>query len=89
MKKKEGMILRRLGKEAVIVAESLELIDFDRLVSLNDSAAYIWESLPASGFDTDTVIKLLTERYDVDITTATLDARELIDIWVEAGIIET
>ena len=41
MKKINGMVLRHLGTEAVIVAESLEMIDFNRLVSLNDSAAYI------------------------------------------------
>lgn len=88
MKKKNGLVLRRLGTEAVIVAESLELVDFDRLVSLNASAAYVWESLPAGEFDTDTIARLLTSRYDVDEATALRDAQELADVWFGAGIIE-
>ncbi|MDE6805065.1 MAG: PqqD family protein [Muribaculaceae bacterium] len=88
MKKINGMVLRHLGTEAVIVAESLEMIDFNRLVSLNDSAAYIWEMLPDSDFDIDTVTTLLTERYDVDKATAYADARELVEVWLQAGIIK-
>lgn len=80
--------MRRLGTDTVIVAESLKLIDFDRLVSLNSSAAYLWERLPDSDFDTDTAAALLTARYDVGIDTARADARELLASWIEAGIIE-
>ncbi|MDE6017555.1 MAG: PqqD family protein [Muribaculaceae bacterium] len=88
MKKINGFVLRRLGTEAVIVAESLDLIAFDRLVSLNDSAVYVWESLNDSEFDSNTVVRLLTDRYDVDEATACKDAGELIDVWLRAGIIE-
>lgn len=88
MKKKHGFVLRRLGNDAVIVAESVGLIDFDRLISLNESAAYIWQSLPDSDFDTVTVTALLTGRYDVDDSVAGKDAQALLDLWKEAGIIE-
>lgn len=88
MKKKKGLALRRLGAEAVIVGESLEMIDFDSLVSLNASAAYVWEALGNAEFDTGTVAALLTSRYDVDAETARADARELLDFWLDAGIIE-
>lgn len=87
MKKIKGFTLRRLGTEAMIVAESLDLIDFDKLVSLNDSATYVWESLPDTDFDTDTIARLLTDRYDVDEATARTDAQELADTWLKAGII--
>ena len=87
MKKIKGFTLRRLGSEAMIVAESLDLIDFGKLVSLNDSATYVWESLPDTDFDTDTIAKLLTDRYDVDEATARKDAQELADTWLKAGVI--
>lgn len=87
MKKIKGMTLRRLGTEAVIIAESQELIDFDRLVSLNESAAYIWETLPDSDFSIETITRLLTNRYDVEESTARKDALELARIWLEAEII--
>lgn len=83
MKKIKGLALRRLGIESVIVAESLDLIDFDRLVSLNESAAYIWESLPDfqaetnsdtdtnSDADTDTEANPQASDSDFDLETVT------------------
>ena len=88
MRKIKGLALRRLGTEAILVAESIDLIDFDRLVTLNASAEYVWVSLPDSDFDTDDVAQLLTARYDVDAATARSDAEELLRVWSDAGIIE-
>ena len=88
MKKIKGLVMRKLGSEKLLVAESLDLIDFNKLISLNDSAAYIWESLSDMSFDTETITALLTDRYDVDDDTARKDAQELIEVWLQAGIIE-
>lgn len=88
MKKTDGLTLRRLGTEAVLVAGSIGLIDFDKIVTLNPTAVYVWESLPASDFDAETITHLLTDRYDVDAATAGKDARELVDVWLRAGIIQ-
>ena len=87
MKKTDGFTMRRLGQDAMIVAESVDLIDFDRIVSLNTSAAYIWESIPDSDFTIRTITDLLLRRYDVEEEVARKDAEELVDIWVKAGII--
>lgn len=88
MKKKEGFVLRRVGDEAIVVGESLKLINFDSLVSLNPSAAYVWEALGNQPFDAANVAELLTGRYEVDDATATADAHELLDTWIKAAIIE-
>lgn len=88
MRKIDGLTLRTLGKEYVLVAGSIDLIDFDRIVTLNPTAVYVWESLPASGFDVDTMANLLTERYDVEYGTASKDARDLAEVWLRAGIIQ-
>lgn len=87
MKKTDGFTMRRLGQDAMIVAESVDLIDFDRIVSLNSSAAYVWESLPDADFTIRTITDLLLRRYDVEEGVARKDAEELVDIWVKAGII--
>ena len=87
MKKTDGFTMRRLGQDAMIVAESVDLIDFDRIVSLNTSAAYIWESLPDSDFTIRTITDLLLCRYDVEEDVARKDTEELVDIWVKAGVI--
>ena len=87
MKKIDGFVMRRLGQEAMIVAESVDLIDFDRIVSLNSSAAYVWENLPDSDFTIQTIIYLLMDRYDVDEAVARKDAEDLVKVWLKAGII--
>lgn len=83
-----GLRMRRLGTEAMIVAESPDMIDFDRIVSLNSSAAFVWESLPDADFDALTIARLLTGRYDVDEATALADAGEMTDVWIKAGVID-
>lgn len=88
MKKIDGSVVRWLGKEAMIVGESAELINFDKIVSLNSSAAYIWESLPDADFSVETITGLLTKRYYVDEQTARDDAEELVKTWLKAGVIE-
>lgn len=88
MKKIDGFVMRRLGQDAMIVAESVDLIDFDRIVSLNPSAAYIWESLPDTDFSTHTITDLLTRQYDVEEVVANNDAKDLVKVWLKAGIIK-
>lgn len=88
MKKIDGFVMRRLGQDAMIVAESVDLIDFDRIVSLNTSAVYVWESLPDNDFTIQTITDMLLQRYDVDEEVARKDAEELVNIWLMAGIIK-
>lgn len=87
MKKIEGFVMRRLGQDAMIVAESVDLIDFDRIVSLNTSAAYLWENLPDTDFTTITITDLLMQQYDVEKSVACKDAEDLVSVWLKAGII--
>ena len=88
MRKIPGFALRHIAHEQVIVGESLDLINFDSLISLNPSAAYIWETLgDDTPFDAGTVTEILTQRYSVDSTTAQTDAATLLDAWLKAGII--
>ena len=88
MKKIKGFAMRRLGQDAMIVAESVDLIDFDRIVSLNSSAAYVWESLSYNDFTLETVTDLLMRRYDVEEEVARKDASDLVHVWLTAGVVE-
>jgi hypothetical protein len=89
MKRKEGFVLRTVCGEKVIVGEGLGAIDFGKLVSLNDTAAWIWEKAGEMGdFDADTLAKAMTEVYDVDYEVAQADVETLLKQWKELGIIE-
>ena len=88
MKTKKGLVLRPLGKEHILMPEGLEAEGFDAMISMNESAAFLWKNIQGTDFDAEKLTKLLLEEYDVDESTASNDAQTLIAKWLEAGIIE-
>lgn len=88
MKIKEGFVLREVCGEKVIVGEGLGAVDFGRLVSLNDTAAWLWNKGQELGeFTVDTLAEALCEEYEVSEERARTDVQALLDKWVEMGIV--
>ena len=89
MKQKKGFILREVCGEKVIVAEGIEAIDFGKLISLNDTAAWIWKKATELGdFTAEQLAEALCSEYDVDADHATADVKALLNKWQQAGLIE-
>lgn len=88
MKAKKGFNLREVCGELIIVAEGKENIDFSNIISMNESAAYLWRNVQQmESFGVEDLSRLLTDQYEVSEEVALNDARELIRKWMEAGII--
>lgn len=87
MKIKQGFELLDVCGEAVVVAHGKENIDFSKVISLNESAAYLWRSVEGHDFDAAELARLLTEEYEVDEATALRDAEKMMQDWLEAGLI--
>lgn len=88
MKAKQGFRLRPLGGEFILVGESVELINFNKMITMNESAAYLWrevEHLPS--FEAQTLVDLLLKEYEVGREQALSDAETTISNWREAEII--
>lgn len=88
MRTKKGFKLRTICGEQVIVAEGRENIDFSKIISMNESSAYLWQAVTGRDFDTDELTRLLTEEYEVDELTARKDAEAVAAQWKDAGIVE-
>ena len=88
MKLRKGFALREIGTDLVVVPEGIEVIDFNKLISLNGSAKYLWKALQGKDFTVDEVAALLTAKYEVAEDTAKADAAKLIAKWQEIGLIE-
>lgn len=88
MKAKHGFNLRTVCGENILVAEGEENIDFSNIISMNESSAYLWNSIQGKDFEVKDLVDLLIEMYEVDEETATHDARLLVDQWKQAEIIE-
>lgn len=74
--------------EHIVSAEGIENFDFNKVISLNDTAAYLWKAVEDKEFDARTLSALLLEKYEVDPQTAEADAQKLVGIWQEAGLTE-
>ena len=88
MKTREGCVLRPLGRECILVAENVKEVNFNKMISLNESAAYLWSGVEGKDFDAGTLTALLLDKYDVDEATARADSEAIIAKWLDAGIIE-
>jgi hypothetical protein len=88
MKTKKGFNLRTVCGEHIIVAEGRENIDFSKIISMNESSAYLWAAIQGKDFTEEDLVKLLTEEYEVDEDTARKDAETIAKQWIDAGIAE-
>jgi hypothetical protein len=89
MKQKEGFVLRTVCGEHVIVGEGLGTIDFGKLISLNETAAWLWEKAGEMGdFNIDSLTKALCDEYEVSTEDAQQDVEKMVTQWQELGIVE-
>ena len=88
MKIKNGFILREMCGEHIVAGEGIEHINFNKLISLNSTAAFLWNEVIGKEFTTETMAELLIGRYGIDKELALKDSENLINAWVEAGIAE-
>lgn len=78
MKIKEGFILRNVAGNHVVVPVGQATIDFNGMMSLNDSGAFLFEKLQ-QGIERDELIDALTEEYDVTRDVAENDVDNFIN----------
>lgn len=88
MKIKKGFVLRSICGQNVISGEGLEQVNFSKLVTLNETATYLWKEVQDKEFTAQTLADLMTDRYEVTAERALADAQTLCDQWVEMGLAE-
>lgn len=86
MKIKEGFRLRTICGENIVVGEGLSQVNFNKMIVLNDSAAFLFGEVQGKEFTAETLAELLEGRYEVDHETALKDSRIIVDKWKDAGI---
>lgn len=87
MKINKGFELREMCGEYIIIGTGVENIDFSKVVSLNESAAWLWREVEGKEFTPQSLAALLMEQYDVDESTALADAIALANRWVSVGVV--
>lgn len=88
MKIKEGFVLRTICGQNVISGEGSANVNYSSLISLNETAAFLFKELQGKEFTEETAVALLLDQYDVDSETAEKDVKALFAKWVEIGLAE-
>ena len=85
---KEGFVLRTICGQNVVSGEGTSQVNFSKLVSLNETAAYLFKAVGQEDFTAERLADLLTQEYEVDRERALKDAESLCAQWKEIGIAE-
>ena len=88
MKIIDGFILREIMGQATVIGEGVEQVNFNKIITLNSSAAYLWRAVEGEEFDVAKIADLLIEEYNIDRQTAEKDAKTITDLWIEVGIVK-
>lgn len=88
MRIKDGFKLRTLLKEYIVTSEGTNRVDFNKIISLNSTAAFLWQKVAGTDFNEEALVNLLLEEYEVTMEVAVNDVKNLIDQFREAGILD-
>ncbi len=87
MKTKKGFMLRSVADKHIVVPIGQASVDFNGLITLNETGAFLWEIL-AKGCTYDELLSALLKEYDVKED----EARNGIDAFLktakDAGVLE-
>lgn len=79
LKTKEGFLLRKLGKEYMVVAIGEASKEFNGMIRMNETSAFYWNELK-NGIEFDTLVDKMLERFNgLDRETAEADLKEFLD----------
>lgn len=88
MKFKKEYKVRNIAGENIIIKQGRFGADMTRVIALNESSLLLWEQLQGKDFETEDVINILLENYDIDNSTATADAKVWVEKLVECELVE-
>lgn len=87
MKIKEGFVLRQVADTWVVMPLGQQSLDFDGMLTLNDTGALLWKTLEKGG-DREAMADALTAEYEVARDAALRDVDVFLGKLQETGCVE-
>lgn len=78
MKRKKDFIMQNVGGENLLVPVGARVMDMNGLLTLNDTAAFVWELL-AEERSLNELSAAVAEQFDVDPETGRADMQTFVD----------
>jgi hypothetical protein len=87
MKRKADFIMQNVGGENLLVPLGAQVMDMNGIITLNDTAAYVWELL-AQERSLDELTAAVAERFDVTPERACADVQTFVDEIAQLGLLK-
>ena len=87
MKIKPGFALKEVANSFVIVPTGSNIVDFSAMITINETGAFLWNSI-TDGITEEELVEKLLKEYDVDRETAANDVHEFSEILKNKKVIE-
>lgn len=87
MKIVKEFILRTIAGETVLIPTGETTQEFNGLITVSDTAKFIWENMEKVNSFKE-LVKLMLEEYDIDEETAKADAHQFIRELLQIGFVE-
>lgn len=87
MKLKNGIVTNSIDGESFAIATGEAAKEFNGLIKNNATAAFIFELLKEEQSE-ESIVKTMTDKYDVDENTARADVNELLNLLKSKNLIE-
>ncbi len=78
MKLKDNFELRNVCGENVVIGTGIENVDFDRIIHLNETGAFLWQEAQKGDFSVESLTKALLNEYEVEESTARADVEAFV-----------
>lgn len=86
MKLKDGYILRNIADSWIVVPLGERVVEFNGLLSLNETAAFLWKQLE-NECDKENLCSALMKEYEVDELIAKKDIDDFLQVLKEKELI--
>ena len=86
MKLKEGFVLREIAGDTVVIPSG-NTLNFDMMITLNETATFLWKKLE-NGAEENELVEALLREYEVDSDTAKLHVSKLVAKLSEYELLE-
>ncbi len=88
MKIAEGFLLRKVANQSVVMPMGKKAFDFNRAITLNETAAFLWSILEKEDVTAQQLKEKLRAEYDVDDATAENDIDKFLNKLRENGLLD-
>lgn len=84
----EGFRLRNVMGQATVIGEGVNQVNFNKLITLNSSASFLWKKVEGKDFDINMLAELLMDEYGIEREIAEKDAETIAEQWKAIGLTE-